>query len=95
MTKQIYEGKLKEWIKDEKAAIDPRTIAGRLLAEACDVVAVHFQRTVAAGRLDRGDGGQLAVFFVKRDFSLDVDITHAVAIGAAKILVAEIFSRAL
>ena len=75
--------------ENEIAAVDPAAVAHRLLDEAAHAVAgIHAERAVAAGRLHRSDGRQLAVRAVERDQRADIDIGHAVAVGEAERLFA-------
>ena len=56
-------------------------IAFWLLTETVDLVAAHVQRTEAAGRNGRGQGGLYLLCAVEGNQVGDVDVTDAIAIG--------------
>src|SRR4051794_24471923 len=79
----------------EEAAVDPAPVALRLLLVAADQVVVDVERAEAARRLYGGDGGEPAVLAVEADQLAEVQIRHAVAVGEAELLAADVGQYAL
>src|SRR3954463_4977213 len=71
--------------EDKKSSVDPAFVL-RLLAEACDFVALKYQRSEAGGRLHRSHCRQLSGFLVRLDQLADINVGKAVAVGEAKLL---------
>ena len=73
--------------ENEKAAVDPASIAAWLFDEFSDGACRDVQGAVSARRLYGGDGRQLVMAFVEGDQAGNVDVGNAVAIGKAEGLV--------
>src|SRR3954465_10021160 len=82
-------------LEDEEAPVDPAAVAGGLLAERLDAVALERERAEAAGRLDRRQGREHALLAVEFDQGADVDVRDAVPVGEAERLVADCLLRPL
>src|SRR5579872_2026972 len=74
-------------VENKEAAVDKGVIAWWLLDERFDYRALEFERAIAPGRPDRGDGSKLAVAAMKGDRGGDVDVRKPVAIGEAERLI--------
>ena len=68
-------------LQDEEAAVDEGAVAGGLLLEGANRAPLDFQRAVAAGRLDGGDGRLPGFPAVEGQRGGDVDVADAVAVG--------------
>lgn len=80
----------------EKSSVDRASIAARLFDKACHLVARALQRSVAPGRDNDANRGQLAVPVVKLDGCPNIQIADAVPIGETEgLLVLYVFCDAL
>src|SRR6185312_2586727 len=61
-------------LQDEKAAVDPGAIAGRLFLEPGDPVVLDVDGTKSAWRLHRAHRGESGSGLVKGELSRDVDV---------------------
>ena len=81
--------------QDEEAPVHPASVALGLLLEASDLAVVHREDTPATGRLHGGHRGQRAPGAVRCDELTHVHVGHAVAVGEAKVFVAQVVADAL
>src|SRR6266702_1216330 len=70
--------------QDKEAAVDPSAFVFGLLLEGVDVVVFQSEGAEPGDGLDAGEGDELAVFLVKSDAGLDIDVGEAIAVGHAE-----------
>src|SRR5258707_8183627 len=71
-------------LEHEKAAVDPASVAGRLLGEAADLVLFDVDDAESARRLHGGQGRVRLLLAMKFDQRGDVDVGQTVAIREAE-----------
>lgn len=71
----------------KEATDDKAAVATGFFGEGRHGITVALQRTVASGRLHRGDSSESAVLLVKGDRGADIDVAQTIAVGEAETLV--------